>query len=153
MIRKPVSLCGCRSSLPQCSQVAAVRFTSWLLDRTHCSTGNNWTCCSGINRWRLPSLFWICLVMPFFFLLLCWLMLISTDTGRHIDSFVLNPFLCLFWCPCKCAWIHSGVDQNSRAVTAKMLESISPSMSTESSLRQLDLKPQPVNHHYQYGRN
>lgn len=35
-----------RSSLPLCSQEAAVRFTSWLLDRIRCSTGSEWTCYS-----------------------------------------------------------------------------------------------------------
>lgn len=64
-----------RFSLRRCSREAAVRFTSWLLDRTRCSTGNNEThylwdrlvgvClhCSGFSWW--------CLVVLFFFFLLC----------------------------------------------------------------------------------
>lgn len=92
---EPASPSCCRSSSPRCSQEAAVRFTSWLWDRTRCSTGNNWTCYSGINWWRPPSLLWVFLVVTPFYICAGW-----CSSPWIVDTTQRST---------KHSWIHSSV--------------------------------------------
>ncbi len=125
---KSVSVSCCRSSSPQCSQEAAVRFTSWLLDKTHCSAGNNWTWNKTLGstdgvRLRYSEFSWWCL---FVFVL--------TDVhlhgqgSSHKDQQVISGSITLSVCPLPThrAELIIAVDAE------QMLESVTPSMSTET---------------------
>lgn len=91
---------GFRSSLRRCSQEAAVRFTSWLWDRTHCLTGNSWGCYSGINWWCLPSSLQICRVIFIFSADWCSSPWIRDMTQRPtIVVFFFLESIPLFLCP------------------------------------------------------
>lgn len=102
---------GCRSSLRRCSQEAAVRFTSWLWDRTHCLTGNSWGCYSGINWWCLPSSLRICRVIFIFSADWCSSPWIRDMTQRPtiVFFFSLNPFLF----SCVHIWIRPPLKEES----------------------------------------
>lgn len=112
-IPEPVFVSDCRSSLPRCSQEAAVRFTSWLWDRTRCLTGNNWI------SWRcLPSLFLDSSDDALFvFLALADAYLHGYRTHRTKSHSLCFPeFIPPFLRPCKYARIHSWASRLNPSV-------------------------------------
>ena len=138
-----LSLSCCRCSSPQCSREEAVRFTSWLLDRTLCSAGNDRTC----ELWDqlVMSAYFILWLPGDAFLYLCRLVLTSMGRRQGSTKFSWMHHLCLVsiygstveltMMPAaeQNAWIHRPIFEFCSGSSTKFWTSLFPLLSTEES--------------------